>query len=55
MNKRDEWLADTLQKIGLGFFLGAFFRANTLLSGSAFVIGGIVALSVAYWLTTRTE
>ena len=54
MNKRDEWLADTLQKIGLGFFLGAFFKGEGLVLSVILVALGTLILVAAYLLTPKS-
>ena len=55
MNRRDEWLADTLQKVGLGLFLGAFLKADNGLEGLFFLISGLGTLFTAYLLTSDEE
>lgn len=52
MTKREEWLADTCQKVGLGLFLGAFLKAGGVFESALFLIGGLGMLSASYWLTS---
>ena len=50
MKKSTENLADTFQKVGLGFLLGAFFRAETGIGAFLLASGGIAFVTGSYLL-----